>query len=83
MNRVYMNSDWVNGKYITMLKYKDDYIDVGILDPRIVEQIAEWCYDAVGEAYKAGLDNGVRITKEVYYALTPSPIKTFYAKLDT
>jgi hypothetical protein len=61
-----MKSDWVNGRYITMLKYKDDYIDVSILDPSIVGRIAGWCYKAVNEAYEAGLDKGVEIAKEVY-----------------
>jgi hypothetical protein len=66
MNRVHMKSDWVDGKYITMLKYKDEYIDVGILNQMTIKRIAEWCYDAVSEAYKAGLTEGAEIAKEVY-----------------
>jgi len=66
MNRVYMKSEWINGRYIKMLKYKDDYINVGILNPLVVEQIAEWCSEAVSEAYKAGLTEGAEIAKEVY-----------------
>lgn len=66
IRRLHVKSDWVNGRYITMLKYKDDYIDVGILNPLVVGQITEWCNNAISNAYKCGLEEGVEIAKNAY-----------------